>query len=206
MASPVSRILWKLTEHSYDKELRRVFIEKFREIKESWSSNQSVINYGFLLEFYSLDSILYLLDDRVQFFRRANARRYWVITSEIVTPEVVEDEVGVVNERKGKGRNTQMRDGEHDFGDSSHRQDLRFRANLGAGGRLCTSNGSSGARDGFEVTKFGHGRVALIGFPRYAQKESKSSRLFHVMSARIHARIPVRISIRMSVPVRPSGV
>ncbi|KAK9120787.1 hypothetical protein Syun_018404 [Stephania yunnanensis] len=25
--------------------------------------------------------------------------------------------------------------------------------------------GSSGAGDGFEVTKFGHGRVALIGFP-----------------------------------------
>ncbi|KAK9169582.1 hypothetical protein Syun_001722 [Stephania yunnanensis] len=44
--------------------------------------------------------------------------------------------------------------------------DLRFRANLGAGGRLCTSNGSSGAGDGFEVTKFGHGRVALIVFPR----------------------------------------
>lgn len=28
--------------------------------------------------------------------------------------------------------------------------------------------GSSGAGDGFEVTKFGHGRVALIGFPRLA--------------------------------------
>lgn len=28
--------------------------------------------------------------------------------------------------------------------------------------------GSSGAGEGFEVTKFGHGRVALIGFPRYA--------------------------------------
>lgn len=26
--------------------------------------------------------------------------------------------------------------------------------------------GSSGAGEGFEVTKFGHGRVALIGFPR----------------------------------------
>lgn len=28
--------------------------------------------------------------------------------------------------------------------------------------------GSSGAGEGFEVTKFGHGRVALIGFPRLA--------------------------------------
>lgn len=28
--------------------------------------------------------------------------------------------------------------------------------------------GSSGGGDGFEVTKFGHGRVALIGFPRFA--------------------------------------
>lgn len=27
--------------------------------------------------------------------------------------------------------------------------------------------GSSGAGEGFEVTKFGHGRVALIGFPRF---------------------------------------
>ena len=27
--------------------------------------------------------------------------------------------------------------------------------------------GSSGGGEGFEVTKFGHGRVALIGFPRY---------------------------------------
>lgn len=27
--------------------------------------------------------------------------------------------------------------------------------------------GSSGAGEGFEVTKFGHGRVALIGFPRH---------------------------------------
>lgn len=27
--------------------------------------------------------------------------------------------------------------------------------------------GSSGGGDGFEVTKFGHGRVALIGFPRF---------------------------------------
>ncbi|KAK9161123.1 hypothetical protein Syun_007464 [Stephania yunnanensis] len=42
---------------------------------------------------------------------------------------------------------------------------------------MLIDQGSSGAGDGFEVTKFGHGRVALIGFPRYAQKESKSSRL-----------------------------
>lgn len=28
--------------------------------------------------------------------------------------------------------------------------------------------GSSGGGDGFEVTKYGHGRVALIGFPRFA--------------------------------------
>ncbi|KAK9161122.1 hypothetical protein Syun_007463 [Stephania yunnanensis] len=53
-----------------------------------------------------------------------------------------------------------------------NKPDLRFRANLGAGGRLCTSNGSSGAGDGFEVTKFGHGRVALIGFPRYGDAAS----------------------------------
>lgn len=26
--------------------------------------------------------------------------------------------------------------------------------------------GTSGAGEGFEVTKYGHGRVALIGFPR----------------------------------------
>ncbi|KAK4410482.1 Developmentally-regulated G-protein 1 [Sesamum angolense] len=30
-----------------------------------------------------------------------------------------------------------------------------------------SSKGSSGAGEGFEVTKFGHGRVALIGFPRF---------------------------------------
>ena len=30
------------------------------------------------------------------------------------------------------------------------------------------AQGSSGGGDGFEVTKFGHGRVALIGFPRFA--------------------------------------
>lgn len=29
--------------------------------------------------------------------------------------------------------------------------------------------GSGGGGEGFEVTKFGHGRVALIGFPRYVQ-------------------------------------
>lgn len=34
--------------------------------------------------------------------------------------------------------------------------------------------GSSGAGEGFEVTKYGHGRVALIGFPRFANKFSKS--------------------------------
>lgn len=28
------------------------------------------------------------------------------------------------------------------------------------------TQGSSGAGEGFEVTKYGHGRVALIGFPR----------------------------------------
>lgn len=28
--------------------------------------------------------------------------------------------------------------------------------------------GSSGGGEGFEVTKFGHGRVALIGFPRFS--------------------------------------
>ena len=28
------------------------------------------------------------------------------------------------------------------------------------------NQGSSGGGEGFEVTKFGHGRVALIGFPR----------------------------------------
>lgn len=33
---------------------------------------------------------------------------------------------------------------------------------------MSTSQGTSGAGEGFEVTKFGHGRVALIGFPRYA--------------------------------------
>jgi ribosome-interacting GTPase 1 len=30
------------------------------------------------------------------------------------------------------------------------------------------TQGSSGGGEGFEVTKFGHGRVALIGFPRFA--------------------------------------
>lgn len=29
------------------------------------------------------------------------------------------------------------------------------------------NQGSSGGGEGFEVTKFGHGRVALIGFPRF---------------------------------------
>lgn len=29
------------------------------------------------------------------------------------------------------------------------------------------TQGSSGGGEGFEVTKFGHGRVALIGFPRF---------------------------------------
>lgn len=33
---------------------------------------------------------------------------------------------------------------------------------------LTMSKGSSGAGEGFEVTKYGHGRVALIGFPRFA--------------------------------------
>lgn len=32
--------------------------------------------------------------------------------------------------------------------------------------RKFMNQGSSGAGEGFEVTKFGHGRVALIGFPR----------------------------------------
>ncbi|KAK1282759.1 Developmentally regulated G-protein 1 [Acorus calamus] len=31
--------------------------------------------------------------------------------------------------------------------------------------KLTDFQGSSGAGEGFEVTKFGHGRVALIGFP-----------------------------------------
>lgn len=30
------------------------------------------------------------------------------------------------------------------------------------------TQGSSGGGEGFEVTKYGHGRVALIGFPRCA--------------------------------------
>jgi ribosome-interacting GTPase 1 len=33
---------------------------------------------------------------------------------------------------------------------------------------LTMTQGSSGGGEGFEVTKFGHGRVALIGFPRFA--------------------------------------
>lgn len=43
------------------------------------------------------------------------------------------------------------------MGLASHRVTLHFNLVI---------QGSSGGGDGFEVTKFGHGRVALIGFPR----------------------------------------
>lgn len=41
-----------------------------------------------------------------------------------------------------------------------------FRVLLYSGISSMVVQGSSGAGEGFEVTKFGHGRVALIGFPR----------------------------------------
>lgn len=38
--------------------------------------------------------------------------------------------------------------------------------------------GSSGGGEGFEVTKFGHGRVALIGFPRFAYSDLNKHVIF----------------------------
>lgn len=45
---------------------------------------------------------------------------------------------------------------------------IAFRSFERFGNIAFLNQGSSGGGDGFEVTKYGHGRVALIGFPRYA--------------------------------------